>query len=509
MIGFIDDPNVETNVIIKKFGLQTSFPKNVEDEVAQLPHQLTEEDFTGRDDFRKRNAITIDPTTARDFDDAIDVETLPDGSFQLGIHIADVSHFVQIDSAIDIEARCRGTSVYFPDRVIPMLPERISNELCSLNPRVDRLAMSVLVHLSREGEVLDHSFHRSIIFSRERTTYEDVQKILDGDVTATHKYAAIVPHVRNLGRLAQILLEKRRDRGAIDFDLPEPILTYDQEGVVEGIVKSVRLFSHRIVEEFMILANEVVAHHLEERDIPSLYRVHEEPDAAKIEEFAEIVMGFGLRFRTHRNSPAEFQKFIESIEGRPEERMLSYLMLRSFKQAMYSPDNVGHFGLASDSYTHFTSPIRRYPDLVVHRILKASMLRRRHGPGQAQLEAIASESSERERQADQAERELMDWRKMILLERHLGDSFPGIIIAVWKDGFTVELIDMFLEGFVPVSDVPDDYYQLDPSTRALVGRKTKRRFRLGDRLEVQITRIDKLLRRAYFVPVLARTRSSR
>jgi len=274
-------------------------------------------------------------------------------------------------------------------------------------------------------------------------------------------------------------------------------------------VKSVRLFSHRIVEEFMILANEVVAHHLEERDIPSLYRIHQEPDASKVEEFSEIVMGFGLRFRTHRNSPSEFQKFIESIEGRPEERMLSYLMLRSFKQAMYSPDNAGHFGLASDSYTHFTSPIRRYPDLVVHRILKAAMLRKGQGPGHAQLEAIATESSERERLADQAERELVDWKKMILLERHLGDSFPGIIIGVWKDGFTVELIDMFVEGFVPVSDMPEDYFQLDPSTRALVGRRSKKRFRLGDRLEVQITRIDKLLRRAYFVPVLARTRTSR
>jgi ribonuclease R len=509
VIGFIDDPNVETNVIIKKFGLPASFAKEVESEVAMLPDQLTEKDFVGRDDFRKRNAITIDPATARDFDDAIDVEILPDGSFQLGIHIADVSHFVQTDSAIDLEARCRGTSVYFPDRVIPMLPEKISNELCSLNPKVDRLAMSVIAHLSRAGDIRDYSFHRSIIFSRERMTYEDVQKILDGDVTACHKYATIVPHVRNLSRLAQILLERRRERGAIDFDLPEPILTYDAEGIVEGIVKSVRLFAHRIVEEFMILANEVVAHHLEERDIPSLYRIHQEPDSSKVEEFSEIVLGFGLRFRTHRNSPSEFQKFIESIEGRPEERMLSYLMLRSFKQAMYSPDNVGHFGLASDSYTHFTSPIRRYPDLVVHRILKAAMLRQRQGPGHAQLEAIATESSERERLADQAERELLDWKKMILLERHLGDSFPGIIIGVWKDGFTVELIDMFVEGFVPVSDMPEDYFQLDPSTRALVGRRSKKRFRLGDRLEVQITRIDKLLRRAYFVPVLARTRTSR
>jgi ribonuclease R len=510
VIGFLDDPNVETNVIIKKFGLPSEFPKEVEEEAANLPGELGEKDFTGRDDFRRRNTITIDPTTARDFDDAIDVEVLPDGTFQLGVHIADVSHFVIADSAMDVEARCRGTSVYFPDRVIPMLPEKVSNELCSLNPRVDRLALSAIMHLSRAGDILDYSFHKSIIHSKERMTYEDVQKILDGDVTVCHRYAQVVPHVRNLSRLAEILLERRRDRGAIDFDLPEPKLTYDEEGIVAGIVKSVRFFSHRIVEEFMILANEVVAHHLEEREIPSLYRVHEEPDPSKVEEFSEIVSGFGLRFRTHRNSPAEFQRFIQSIEGRPEERMLSYLMLRSFKQAMYSPDNIGHFGLASDSYTHFTSPIRRYPDLIVHRVLKAATARRLQNlPGPAQLEAIATESSERERSADQAERELLDWKKMILIERRLGETFESVIIAVWKDGFTVELVDMFIEGFVPVVEIIDDYYQLDTTIRALVGRRTKRRFRLGDRIPVQVTRVDKLLRRAYFLPLLARKKGSR
>jgi ribonuclease R len=394
------------------------------------------------------------------------------------------------------------------------LPEKISNELCSLNPRVDRLAMSVMVHLSRAGDVRDYSFHRSVIHSKERMTYEDVQKILDGDIAVSRKYDHVVPAIRTLARVAEVLLERRRERGAIDFDLPEPILTYDEEGIVQGVVKAVRFFSHRLVEEFMILANEVVARHLEEREIPSLYRVHEEPDPAKIGEFSEIVQGFGLRFRTHRNVPGEFQKFIESIEGRPEERMLSYLMLRSFKQAIYSAENIGHFGLASDSYTHFTSPIRRYPDLVVHRVLKAAMSRRRQQlPSMAQLEAIATEASERERTADQAERELLDWKKMILIERRLGDTFEAIIIAVWKDGFTVELVDLFIEGFVPVNEIADDYYQLDTGIRALIGRRSGRRFRLGDRIAVQLSRVDKLLRRAYFVPSgvvgLARRRRSR
>jgi ribonuclease R len=501
VIGFLDDPNVETNVIIKKFGLPTSFPKDVESEAATLPDALTDKDLTGRDDFRKRNAITIDPKTARDFDDAIDVEVLPDGTYQLGVHIADVSHFVAVDSRMDVEARCRGTSVYFPDRVIPMLPEKVSNHLCSLNPRVDRLAMSIMMHLSRSAEVLDYSFHKSVIHSQERMTYEDVQEILNGNAAIEARFGHVAPQIRTIARLAEIIQKRRDQRGAIDFDLPEPTLTYDEKGDVSGITKSVRLFSHRIVEEFMILANEVVAQHLEENDIPSLYRVHEEPDVSKVADFAEMVSGFGLNFEPKKAQPSEFQKFIKSIAGRPEERMLSYLMLRSFKQARYSEENIGHFGLASDSYTHFTSPIRRYPDLVVHRILKSAMLRRAQPAiPAAQLEAIASESSEREREADQAERELFEWKKMLLMEQRLGDTFDALIIGVWRDGFAIELTDFFIEGFVPAADIPDDHYQLEPGSHALVGRRTKQRFRIGDRIQVQVVRVDKLLRRAYFLP---------
>jgi ribonuclease R len=520
VIGFLDDPNVETNVIIKKFGLPVSFPKDVDEEASALPDALTEKDFIGRDDFRRRNTITIDPKTARDFDDAIDVEVLRDGSFQLCVHIADVSHFVPSGSAMDAEARYRGTSVYFPDRVIPMLPEKVSNHLCSLNPRADRLALSVMMHLSSAGEVRDYSFHKSVIHSKQRMNYEEVQEILNGIPALEDKFAEIVPQVRTVARLAEMIQKRRQQRGAIDFDLPEPMLTYNEQGELAGIVKSVRLFSHRIVEEFMILANEVVARHLEENEIPSLYRVHEDPDPAKVQEFVEIVSGFGLKFVPRKAEPGEFQKFISSIEGRPEERMLSYLMLRSFKQAKYSDENIGHFGLASDSYTHFTSPIRRYPDLIVHRILKAAISRKADpAVPPAQLETIATESSERERLADQAERELFDWKKMLLIERHLGDTFDAIIIAVWRDGFSIELIDYFIEGFVPVAEIPNDYYQLDQTLHALVGRHTRQRFRLGDRIKVQVARVDKLLRRAYFLPVepaaqrtgalLARKRRSR
>jgi ribonuclease R len=509
VIGFLDDPNVETIAIIRKFGFSTTFPKNVEEEAEKLPETLDEKDYLGRDDFRTRNTITIDPTTARDFDDAVDVEILKDGSFQLGVHIADVSHVVRQDSAMDTEARIRGTSVYFPDRVIPMLPEKVSNGICSLNPRVDRLAMSVIMHISRDGEVRDYSVHNSVIHSKERMTYEDVQLMIDGDPAMIARFRHILPEIQKINTLAIILQKKRQERGAIDFDLPEPVLTYDEMGGVLGIAKSIRHFSHRIIEEFMILANEVVARHMEIREIPSIYRVHEDPDPGKVADFAELVAGFGLRFHPKRATPAEFQKFISSIAGRPEERMLSYLMLRSFKQAIYSADNIGHFGLASDAYTHFTSPIRRYPDLVVHRILKSAIARRKSSIQPGQLEAIASESSERERTADQAERELIDWKKMILMERHLGDVFEAIIIAVWKDGFTVELIDQFIEGFVSANDLPESHYRFDPAERTLVSRNAKKRYRIGDRLPVQVARIDKLFRRAYFVPFLAGRKRSR
>jgi ribonuclease R len=509
VIGFLDDPNVETIAIIRKFGFSTSFPKDVEQEAEKFAETLDEKDYLGRDDFRARNTITIDPTTARDFDDAVDVEILKDGSFQLGVHIADVSHVVQQDSAMDTEARIRGTSVYFPDRVIPMLPEKVSNGICSLNPRVDRLAMSVIMHISRDGEVRDYSVHNSVIHSKERMTYEDVQLMIDGDPAMTARFRHILPEIQKVNTLAIILQKKRQERGAIDFDLPEPVLTYDEMGGVLGIAKSIRHFSHRIIEEFMILANEVVARHMEIREIPSIYRVHEDPDPGKVGDFAELVAGFGLRFHPKRATPAEFQKFISSIAGRPEERMLSYLMLRSFKQAIYSADNIGHFGLASDAYTHFTSPIRRYPDLVVHRILKSAIARRKSPLQVGQLEAIASESSERERTSDQAERELIDWKKMILMERHLGDVFEAIIIAVWKDGFTVELIDQFIEGFVSANDLPESHYRFDPNERTLVSRNAKKRFRIGDRLPVQVARIDKLFRRAYFVPFLAGRKRSR
>jgi ribonuclease R len=507
VIGFIDDANVETQIVIRKFGFAVTFPEEVEQEARSLPDTLSGADLKGRDDFRNRRAITIDPLTARDFDDAIDVDVLPDGSFQLGVHIADVAHFVRPDSAMDREARLRGTSVYFPDRVLPMLPEKVSNHLCSLNPRVNRLAMSVIAHLSKDGSVQDYSFHNSVIQSKERMTYGDVQAILDGEAASRERYADILPDIRKIDRLARILLRRRQERGAIDFDLPEPELTYDETGEVTGIVKSIRHFSNRIVEEFMILANEIVARHIESLEFPSLYRVHEEPDPAKVETFSDLVKGFGLKFQPQRRSSAEFQRFISSIEGRPEERILSYLMLRSFKQAVYAVKNIGHFGLASRAYTHFTSPIRRYPDLVVHRILKSVIARHEQVFSVGQLDAVAAESSERERTAAQAERELFEWKRILLMERRVDEAFDAIVLSVRKDGLGVELLEQFVEGFIPVWELPRGPYQFDLERRELTARGSKQKFRLGDRIKVHVARIDKLLRRVAFRPVLEAPRT--
>ncbi len=504
VIGFIDDPEVETTIIIRKYGLPLEFPDEVLEETDSLPDGVAEEDLEGRDDFRDRTVVTIDPDTARDYDDAIDVEELDDGSFRLGVHIADVSHFVEPDTAIDREARLRGTSVYFPDRVVPMLPEKISNKLCSLNPHIDRLAMSVVMEVDSHGDIRGHSFRESIIRSSERMNYDQVQQILDGDGSVRSRYRDFVAPLKTMEKLSRRLMDQRRRRGTIDFDLPEPQLTFDSEGIVSGIVKAERHFSNRIIEEFMIAANEVVARALGKERVATIYRVHDPPDPRKAEEFMELVAQLGLRFRPRSLRPLEFQKFVDSLAGRADSRMISYLMLRSFKQAAYSASNSGHFGLASEAYTHFTSPIRRYPDLIVHRILKSHIQgRRRAGYSRAQLGPIAAESSERERRADEAERELYDWKRMVLLEERVGETFEALIISVWRDGMRIELLEQFIEGSIPVDEMSDDYYAFEPASRSLVGRGTRRRFKLGQKIRVRLARVDKLLRRAYFLPVLA------
>ena len=509
VLGFIDDPDVETSIIIKKYGLRVEFPEAVEEEVSHLPLTLTDTDIAARDDFRDRKTITIDPATARDFDDAVDVGQLADGGFRLGIHIADVAHFVAPGSATDNDARERSCSVYFPDRVVPMLPERISNDICSLNPRTDRLTMSVVLDIGTDGAIRGQSFHESVIRSDARMDYETVQKILDGDRGLRTRHRRVVGTIELLETVARLLLERRTRQGTIGFDLPEPELTYNHEGGVEAVVKAEHYFSHRMIEEFMIAANEAVARLLETEMPATIFRIHERPDPAKVSELCETLASLGLRFRPRKLTPRAFQQFLSSIEGRPDERMISFLVLRSFKQAVYSTNNAGHFGLASASYTHFTSPIRRYPDLVVHRLLKACLSgRRRWGYSLVELDAMATTSSRRERVADQAERDLFDWKRMTLLEAHLGDTLDAIIVSVWGKGVRVELVDYFIEGLVSVDDMDDDYYDFDARSHMLIGRGTRRKYRLGQRIRVRVARVDKLLGRAYFLPVLAKANRS-
>ena len=509
VLGFIDDPDVETAVIVKKYGLSLEFPKDVEEEVSRLSVQLKDSDLADREDFRDLETITIDPATARDFDDAVDVQEFEDGGFRLGVHIADVAHFVSAGSDTDREARERGCSVYFPDRAVPMLPEKLSNDICSLNPETDRLAMSVVLDVEADGEITGQTFHQSVIRSKQRMNYETVQKILDGDSASRKRYRRVVQTIETLEQVAQALRQRRVERGTIDFDLSEPELTYDQRGLVEGVVKAPRYFSHRMIEEFMIAANEAVAQLLESEVRRTIFRVHAAPDPERVGELSDTLATLGLRFRPRRLTPTAFQKFLSSIEGRADEQMVSFLVLRSFRQAAYSTENVGHFGLASKSYTHFTSPIRRYPDLVVHRLLKGYLSGHRHtGYTVPELETIASGSSARERIADQAERDLFDWKRMILLEDHLGDTLDAIIIAVLGKGVRVELTDYFIEGYIGVDDMADDYYELDARSRTLVGRGTRRKYKLGQKIAVRVARVDKLLGRAYFLPVPAKDKQS-
>jgi ribonuclease R len=435
----------------------------------------------------------------------------------LGVHIADVSYYVRDGTALDEEALQRGTSVYFPEGAIPMLPERLSNDICSLKPQVDRLTMSALIELNRNGRVVDYRLTPSVIHSRERMTYTAVNEIItnpDGE-TASH-YAHIKGMLLQMHELTLRLIKRREERGAIDFDLPEAELWFNDEGQIGGIARSERNIAHRLIEEFMLLANETVARHLESLTVPLLYRIHEEPNPEKIEEFAEIAASFGHNFSMHGPIPQRgFQQLTREIQGEPEERMLSYLMLRSMQRARYTPRNAGHFGLAMKTYTHFTSPIRRYPDLIVHRILREVVERGREEGDidigarhaikrlswpvldedretelRAALEVIGDQSSERERAAADAERELMDWRKAAFMADRVGDEFDGVITGVKEYGFYVELDEFFIEGLVHISALFDDVYEFQERKHRLIGKRTRREFRLGDRVRVSVTRVD-------------------
>jgi ribonuclease R len=497
ILGYPGDPGLEYRIVQHKFGLPADFSAGALHEASLVPDRVLDAESAGREDLREEALVTIDGETARDFDDAVSLKQLPSGHYLLGVHIADVSCYVREGSELDRDAYERGTSVYFPDRAIPMLPPTLSSGICSLKPGEDRLALSVLMELDRQGNVHGHRFAESIICSRERMTYTAVARILvDRDPEFLGRYAALVPMFEAMRDLCLALVEKRYRRGAIDFDLPEADIQFDDKGRIVSILPAERNVAHRMIEEFMLLANETVATELSESGGPALYRVHERPDQQKVADFAEFALALGYRLESRHGEyhPRDFQRFVEQIEGKIEGRFLAYLMLRSFMQARYSEVNLGHFGLATQCYTHFTSPIRRYPDLVVHRLLKDCL---RNWPSERQrdamvenLPAIALHTSARERIADEAEREIEKIKKVQFMSDKVGDEFEAIVFSVIRQGFFIELLDHFVEGFVPAGTLIDDRYQYKEKTHSFVGETRRKRYELGTRVLARLDHAD-------------------
>lgn len=497
VLGRIDEPGVDTQIIIRKHGIPDTHSEDSIEEAKRLGGAVKDRDLRGRTDFRPVTTVTIDGEHARDFDDAITIERLENGNYWLGVHIADVSHYVKEGSALDEEGYERGTSVYFPERAVHMFPSELATGLCSLNPHVDRLVQSCFMEVDRRGTVVRYEMHDGVINSDARMTYTAVNAILtDRDPQVTAEYAALVPMFELMHALFEILNTRRRRRGAIDFDLPETELVLSEFGEIEAILPTERNIAHRIIEEFMLLANETVASHLVSQAAPALHRVHEAPDLKKVADFEEFIttLGYSLAAQGHTVRPRHFQKLIDRMRGTPEERPIAALMLRTMQKARYDPSPLGHFGLAAEHYTHFTSPIRRYPDLVVHRMLRAS----RHGEItdarreelDEELPEIARHTSEMERRADEAERELLQWKKVRFMADKVGDEYHGYITGVAPFGLFVELIEHYVEGLVHISSMADDYYRFVEQQHTLRGENTKRVYRLGDKVLVQVVRVD-------------------
>ncbi|MBZ5497919.1 MAG: ribonuclease R [Acidobacteriia bacterium] len=497
VLGYPGDKDIEYKIVEHKYGLPVEFSIRTEEEAAAITDRVLEQDCAEREDFRDETAVTIDGETARDFDDAVTLEKLPSGHFLLGVHIADVSHYVRDDTALDADAYTRGTSVYFPDRAIPMLPPKLSNGICCLKPNEDRLVFSVIMEIDGHGQVIQRRFTEAVLRSRARMTYTSVARILvQRDPSERSRYAQLLPLFETMEELCIILSGKRYRRGAVDFDLPEAEIEFDRNGRVIRVVPAERNIAHRIIEEFMLLANETVAERLTESGGPALYRVHEEPDPQKVEDFAEFAGALGHRLESHNGQyrPRDFQKFVARLEGRTEGRFLAYLMLRSFMQARYSAENLGHFGLATSEYTHFTSPIRRYPDLILHRLLKECLRKHPSEAWQAKMSArlpeIAAWMSARERNAGEAEREIEKIKKVQFMADKVGDEFEGIVFSVIRQGFFVELLEHYVEGFVPAGTLIDDRYFYQEDTHSFVGERLHRRFALGSKVVVRLDLAD-------------------
>jgi len=505
VLGHKDDAGVDVLSIIRQYKLPEKFPAEVEAAAAEVSQTVREEDMVGRKDFRHLRTFTIDGADARDFDDAVSLKIMDNGHFLLGVHIADVSHYVKEGSPIDKEAFLRGTSVYLVDRVIPMLPPELSNGICSLNPNEDRLAISVMMEIDEEGKVVDYQIYESVIRSKMRMIYEEVNRVLeDNDQELLPKYAEFLEDLRNMQRLSEILHRRRMRRGSIDFDLNEAKITLNEEGKVVDVRLYTRGVSERMIEEFMLICNETIAQHVFWRNIPFMYRIHEDPDIEKMLEFNEFIHNFGYHLKGigGRIHPKTLQQLLEKIRGTREEAIINTVMLRSLQKARYSPDNTGHFGLAAEHYCHFTSPIRRYPDLVDHRIIKDLLHNRLDSARIAKLESMlpdmAEHCSEREIVADEVEREVDDLKKAEFMLDKIGMEFDGIISGVTSYGIYVELGNT-VEGLVHISTMDDDYYVYDEKHYCLIGQRTNKIYRLGDAVRVRVVGVDLASRNIDFV----------
>lgn len=497
VLGHPDAPGIDILAVVRKYKLPETFPDEVLRAAEAIPIELSEKDYEGRRDLRDEVIVTIDGEDAKDLDDAVHVKRLDNGNYLLGVHIADVGYYVKEGSILDREAFRRGTSVYLVDRVIPMLPQRLSNIICSLNPRVDRLTMTCEMEFTPRGERVRHDIYPSVIRTTERMTYNNVRRILeDRDPEVMARYEPLVPHFELMEELALILREKRMARGAIDFDFDEIKVFVDDLGHPTAVVPRQRSIAERIIEEFMLAANETIAEHFHWLNVPFLYRVHEEPEMERMLEFNEFIHNFGYHLKGVGNKvhPKALQEILDQIRGTREENVISKLMLRSMRQARYSPECLGHFGLAAQYYTHFTSPIRRYPDLVIHRIIREVLAGRMSEERMERLQAFVDEaavqSSERERLADEAERECDQLKMVEYMQERIGEEFDGMISGVTPFGLFVEL-ENGIEGLIHISYLTDDYYALNEKQMALVGERTRRVFRLGDPVRVRVLGANK------------------
>ena len=497
VIGRLGDPGVDTALIIRKHRIPDRHEPAAVAEAERLGTAVTRRDMRGRTDFRSAGTVTIDGETARDFDDAITLETLPNGHHWLGVHIADVAHYVTEGGALDETAYIRGTSVYLPERALHMFPAPLATGLCSLKPGVDRLVQSCLMEIDRRGAVVRFELHDGVIRSDARMTYTAVEAILTlRDPETRRQHAALVPLFERMETVYRRLHARRVRRGSIDFDLKATQLVLDEAGQVEDVVAADRNVAHRIIEEFMLVANETVARYLRDSDLPGLFRTHAPPDPAKVADFEAFTstLGCGLGAPPDRVRPRHFQQLLKRLHGRPEERPVALLMLRTMQKAQYDAVNAGHFGLASETYTHFTSPIRRYPDLVVHRLLRES---RGDGPSPERVEELTHElpeigrhTSAMERRAEEAEREIIQWTKVRFMADKVGDEFTGYVTGVTGFGLFVELIQHFVEGLVHISSMADDYYRFLDADHTLFGENTGKTYRLGDMVTVRVVRVD-------------------